>query len=173
MAGLAGDWPEGSRAEGLVDAGGRATGFGFQPPGPVRDERGGNTALVLVLFVESEGGVADVGPAHIITPVALGIPWLKILAPGALEGAGPVVGAEEEEGVFPGPSLLEMRDETTDVLVNDVHHGGKDLHAAGLPLPVRGGEGFPGGDVRRPRTELEFAGEEPGLHLLEIALHLQ
>lgn len=136
----------------------------------VDDEGGGDAAFVLILFVEAEGGVAGVGPADVVGPVRFGVPGIEFLVPGAFEGAGSVVGAEEEEGVVPLFGFLEMGDEAADVLVEDVNHSGVNLHAAGFPFFVLGGEGIPGGDVVGAGGEFPFLRKELAGALFLVAL---
>ena len=77
-----------------------ASGLGLQPCRPVRDERRTDSSLVLVLLVEPEGSISHVSPAHVIAPVAFRVPRLQVFSPGALEGTGSIVRAEEEQSVL-------------------------------------------------------------------------
>lgn len=135
----------------------------------VNDEGGRDAAFVLVLFVEAEGGVAEVGPADVVAPVGFGVPGFEFFAAGAVEGAGSVVGAEHDEGVVVEAFCFEVGDEATDVLVEDIDHGGVDFHAVFFPLLVFGGKAVPGGDVGGAGGKLPFGGEEAGLELFFVA----
>ena len=152
---------------GLVGGG---AGLGFEKVSwAVDDEGGGDASFVLVLFVESEGGVAEVGPADVVAPVGFGVPGFELFATGAVEGAGSVVGAEYDEGIIVEAFCFEVGDEATDVLVEDINHGGVDFHAVFFPLFVSGRKTVPGGDVRGAGRELPLGGEEAGLELFLVA----
>ena len=144
--------------------------LGFQALGPVRDHRGGDAAFVLVLFVESEGGVAGVGPAGVVGPIGFFVPRFQVAAPGAFEGAGAVVRAEEEEGVLPDSFLFQFADETADVLVEHVDHRGEDFHAIGFPLFLAVLDVGEGGDVSWTGGVLPLLGDHAGAELFAIAL---
>ena len=102
------------------------------------DEGGGDAAFVLVLFVETEGGVSEVGPTDVVAPVGFGIPRFEFFTTGAVEGTGSVVGAEHDEGVVVEFLFFQVLDEAADVLVEDIDHGGVDFHAVLFPLFVGG-----------------------------------
>ena len=121
--------------------------FKREVSGKLGDHGGGDATLVLVLFIETERGISDRGPADVVAPVGLGIPGLFFFAAGAVEGAGTVVGAEEDGGVLVEARCFKMGDEAADVLIKDVDHGGVDFHAVFFPLFLFGSERVPGGDV--------------------------
>lgn len=165
MGRLIGDGPRGGLLTRWVSLG----LFKREVSGKLGDHGGGDATLVLVLFIETERGVSDRGPADVVAPVGLGIPGLFFFAAGAVEGAGTVVGAEEDGGVLVEARCFKMGDEAADVLIKDVDHGGVDFHAVFFPLFLFGSERVPGGDVGGAGGELPFGGEEAGRDLFFVA----
>lgn len=148
----------------------KVDGVGVAHPSRSSDDEGGrNTAFVLVLFVEAEGGVAEGGPADVVAPIGFGVPRFEFFATGAVEGAGSVVGTEHDEGVVVEAFFLQILDEAADVLVEDIDHGGINFHAVFFPLFVFSGEAVPSGDVGGAGGELPFGGEEAGRDLPFVA----
>ena len=108
---------------------------------------------MLVLFVEPERCIADMGPAGIVSPVRLGVPGIKVASSCPLEGAGAVVRTEQDQRVVEDALLLEKLHEPADVLVEHIDHRRKHLHAIGFPLALLVAQAGPGGDMVRARTE--------------------
>ena len=152
---------------GLVGGG---AGLGFEEVfGAVHDERRRDAAFMLVLFIEAEGGVAEVGPADVVAPVGFGVPRFEFFATGAVEGAGSVVGTEHDEGVVVEAFFLQILNEAADVLVEDIDHGGVDFHAVFFPLFFLWRKAVPGGDVGGAGGEFPLGGEEAGFDLFLVA----
>ncbi len=134
------------------------------------DEGRRNPSLVLVLLIEPEGSISHVSPAHVIAPVAFRVPRLQVFSPGALEGTGSIVRAEEEQSVLPFSFFFEVRNEPADVLVHDVDHGSKHFHPPCFPVFFIIRQRFPGGNVSGAGTELVVPWEQLRFKLFLIAL---
>src|SRR6056297_2772067 len=63
---------------------------------PMRDHRRLNATLMLVLFVQTVGRVADVCPAFVVGPIGTRVPGVVLFAPGPLERTSAIVGAKHE-----------------------------------------------------------------------------
>ena len=119
---------------------------------PMRDKRRGDPALVGIVLVEPEGRVAGICPARPVTVIRPRLAHsfkfralvqdvlrtaLGVEAPRVPFRTGAVVGEEDDERVIQLSIGAQVIEQTADVAVHDVHHGGENGHAPGqVPAPI-------------------------------------
>lgn len=114
---------------------------------PVGDEWSGDASFVGPGFVFAEGSVGGGGPTGAEAEVSFGGAhggfWIVAVAADHDLGAGSIVGEEDDEGVVEAVGLFEVLDDSSDLLIHAVDHGGVDGHFAGLEGLLGFGEGVP------------------------------
>ena len=128
---------------------------------PVDNEGRNDAALVGEVFVETERGVAEIGPSGAVGnffvrgahrgEVGAGVQnrFRSARDPVEAEGAPfvtrAVVGGEEDERVLVGAGGFELLHDAADAVVDVFHHGGVDGHAVGEVFAAGSVEGGPRG----------------------------
>ena len=113
------------------------------------------------------------GPTGVIGPIGLGVPRLKVAAPSAFKGTGPIVGTEEDHRVVQDALALQEIHQASNILVEHVHHGGKDGHTLGLPLPFLGIQAVPSRNMVWPGTERPLGRQKARLNLAVMTFFTQ
>ena len=93
------------------------------------DERGGDTAFVVVVLIAAEGGVLQEGPALTAKPIGVGLGGVA-LGPASDTSlcVAAVVAEEEDQCVIEFTALLESGHEVTNGFVHECNRGGVDRH---------------------------------------------
>ena len=144
--------------------------FAFESGWPMNDAGAADAAFELVLLVVAEWRVAGPRPAGGIGQECFAIGRFDVEKRlSAIVRAGSVVGDEKDEGVVELLVLFEVLDETTNLLVNPVNHGGKRYHTIDLVLLLPRNDLIPRADVRWAWAGFEIVGENSQLLLFADA----
>ena len=142
------------RRDHIDDMSGTVPGFatGFDAFRPGNDERGRRAAFVGPGLVASERSVASSGPTGAKTKVGRrgSQGSFRIVSVGANHdfGAGAIVREKHDHGVVPFAHGFDLIEDTSDLDIHAMNHGGMDRHLGGLEFFLFSGQIFPG--QRRP-----------------------
>ena len=103
---------------------------GFDLGRPMRNQRGRNSSLVIVVLILAEGDVVEVGPALSDKDVGVGIARVLSLVAALDPGFGisPVIGKKENQSILEFIPLTEGVYQLTHVLIDLLDHGSVDRH---------------------------------------------
>ena len=103
---------------------------GFDLGRPMRNQRGRNSSLVIVVLILAEGDVVEVGPAFPNEDIGVGIArvlaFIAALDPGL--GVASVVGKKENQSILEFVPLTEGVYQLAHVLIDFLDHGSVDRH---------------------------------------------
>jgi len=151
---------QGGRQE-VNDVGGFVDDFtrlDLQTFGPVNNAGGSDAAFMIKMFVHPPGSVGGIGPAGTDTVKGSGLShFIEVLAfvedvlvagfdvesEGIPFDGGSVVGSENNESVIEFPLAFQVSNDSADLSVHSVDHGGVDGHAPGKVEAAVFGQRFP------------------------------
>gem|GEM_PF-6835562 len=116
----------------IDEVGGRTNPIfvGFNLGRPMRNQRGRNSSLVIVVLILAEGDVVEVGPALSDKDVGVGVARVLALVAPLDPGLGvtSVVGKKENQSILEFVPLTEGVYQLAHVLVDFLDHGSVDRH---------------------------------------------
>ena len=133
----------------------------------MRNQRGRNPSLVVVVLILAEGDVVEVGPAFPDEDVGVGVARVLALVAPLDPGLGvtSVVGKKENQSILEFVPLTEGVYQLTHILVDLFDHGGIDRHHVIVTRLLLFAERRPGGNILRADFGFPVLVDQAGLHL--------